>query len=190
MNDKLPVIVLAGYSCAGKSTISKGLVDHYGFNLMEQYVIYHNIAMKKGYKRTRYWLADIGNETFVKETTLETVRIINALDESKGVIIDASYGPVMDTILRSGLINAKVITIHVNAVNQDVRVKRMMGRLGGASEEEARTELTFRDSFLKDVGLENVIAKADFEILNRGNIEDVLEQLESNLDRFGISRNE
>ena len=93
VEDKRPVIVLAGFSCTGKSTIAERLVDLYGFNLMEQYVIYNSIAVAKGYRRTRYWLAEVGNEVFVKEITLETVRRINALETSKGIFLNTNYCP-------------------------------------------------------------------------------------------------
>lgn len=176
---KLPVIVLAGFSCAGKSTISKRLVDLYGFDLMEQYVIYSGIAYSKGYKRTRYWLAEVGNEVFVKETTLENVRRINELESSRGVVLDASYGPVMDNILRSSLINAQLIVVSIRA-DEAMRAVRMAGRMG-ATDEEARVELTFRDSFLSEVNLENVLEKADFEVVNRKGTEDALNQLTEQL---------
>lgn len=182
--DKRPVIVLAGFSCAGKSTISKKLVNLYGFDLMEQYVIYNTIAMAKGYKRTRHWLAEVGNEVFVKETTIETVRRINTLADSKGIVVDASYGPVMDTILRSSVINAHIVVIAVSA-DQGIREKRMTGRMGG-SDDEAKIELVFRDDFLKEVNLEDVMGKADFEVTNKTSIEEVLNQITSNLSTLGI----
>ncbi len=186
--DKLPVIVLAGFSCAGKSTISKRLIDLYGFDLMEQYVIYSGIAYTKGYKRTRYWLAEVGDEVFVKETTLENVRRINALKGSKGVVIDASYGPVMDEILRSSLINARIIVVAVKA-DEILRAVRMAGRMG-ATDEEAQVELTFRDSFLSEVNLDEVLEKADFEVVNRSGIEDALSQLAEELTKLGIHKPE
>lgn len=183
-NNKLSVIVLAGFTCAGKSTISKRLVDLYGFDLMEQYVIYRSIAMTKGYKRTRHWLAEVGNEIFIKETTLETVRCINSLADSHGVVIDASYGPAMDVILRSSLMNARIIMISVRS-DQNVRAKRMAGRMG-TSDEEAQIELSFRDDFLIEVNLEEVMEKADFEIVNKGNVEDIVYQIVDKLADFGI----
>lgn len=182
--DKRPVIVLAGFSCAGKSTISKRLVDLCSFDPMEQYVIYNAIAMAKGYKRTRHWLAEVGNEVFVKETTIETVRRINALADSKGIVVDASYGPVMDTILRSSVINARIVVIAVSA-DQSVREKRMAGRMGG-SDDEAKVELVFRDDFLREVNLEEVMRKADFEVVNKSSIEEALNQIASNFSTLGI----
>lgn len=184
--DKRLVIVLAGFSCTGKSTISKRLVALYGFNLMEQYVVYNSIAVAKGYKRTRHWLAEIGNEFFIKETTLETVRRINALEASKGIVIDASYGPLMHAILRSSLINTRIIVITV-ITDQDVRTRRIAGRIG-AFEEEAKVELAFRDGFLKEVNLEKVMEEADFEVANNDSIEEVLNQIVNELAKLGIPK--
>src|SRR3989344_4902135 len=172
--DKRFVIVLAGFGCTGKSTIAKRLADLYSFSLMEQYVIYNSIAVAKGYKRTRHWLAEVGNEVFVKETTSETVRRINALEASKGIVIDASYGPAMNTILCSNLVNTRTIVVAINT-DQACREGRMAGRMG-ASDEEAKVELAFRDGFLEEVNLEKVIEKADFKVANNGSIEEVLNQ--------------
>lgn len=183
---KLPVIVLAGFSCAGKSTISKKLIDIYDFDPMEQYVIYSSIAYAKGYRRTRYWLADVGNKVFVKEITLENVCRINALKESRGVIIDASYGPVSDNILRSSLINARIIVVAIKA-DKAMRTVRMAGRMG-ATKEEAQIELTFRDNFLSEVNLEEVMSKADFEIINKSGVENALHHLVNKLAKLGISK--
>ncbi|MBI1864069.1 AAA family ATPase [Candidatus Woesebacteria bacterium] len=180
----LPLIIFAGYSCSGKSTVSKRLIDRYGFDLMEQYVIYREIAMTKGFKRTRYWLADVGNEVFVSETTVETVRRIQALTNSKGVIIDVSYGPRMHAILNSSLPNARIITIAISAESEE-RVKRMMGRMG-ASLEEAEVELTFRDKFLSEIGLQTIIEASEFRIKNKGSVESVLLDIDQILGKYGI----
>ena len=184
VEDKRPVIVLAGFSCTGKSTIAERLVDLYGFNLMEQYVIYNSIAVAKGYRRTRYWLAEVGNEVFVKEITLETVRRINALETSKGIVIDASYGPLMDTILRSSLINTRIIIVAVGT-EQSVRERRLVGRME-TSDEEAKVELAFRDGFLEEVNLKKIMEEADFEVVNKGNIEEVLDQIANELAKLGV----
>lgn len=180
----LLVIILAGFSCAGKSTIAKKLVDRYEFDLMEQYVIYHDIANSKGYKRTRYWLADIGNEKFVNEVATETVRRIQSLPHSKGIIIDASYGSKMHTIFASTLLGATIITLSL-ITNREERVQRMKGRMG-SSFEEAEIELTFRDKFLNDVGLQEIIDKAEFKIENKENIESVILEVDQILGKYGI----
>lgn len=179
-----PVIILAGFSCSGKSTTSKKLVNRYRFDLMEQYVIYHNISSSKGYKRTRYWLADVGNENFVSEITVETVRRIQNLSSSKGVVIDASYGSRMHAILSSTLPNAQIITIAITT-NQEERVQRMKGRMG-SSLEGAEVELTFRDKFLSDVGLQDIIDKAEFKVENKGSIESVISEIYRILEKYGI----
>lgn len=183
---KLPVIVLAGFSCAGKSTLSKRLVDLYGFDLVEQYVVYSSIAHTRGYKRTRHWLADVGNEVFVKETTLESVRRINSLEGSMGVVIDASYGPLMDDILRSGLVNVHLVVVAIKA-DERLRAVRMASRMG-VPDKEALEELTFRDGFLSAVNLELIMEGADIEVVNKGDINEVLGQMVDELARLGIPK--
>lgn len=173
-NGKLPVIVLAGFSCAGKSTISKRLASLCGFDLIDQHIVYKEIANAKGYERARYWLADVGSEVFIRATTLENVRRINDLKLSNGVIIDASCGPLMHNLMNSDLINARVINIAVTA-NEDLRIMRIVRRMA-CSDEEARTELFFRDSILSEWKLEKVMKEADFRVVNEDEIDHAVGQ--------------
>ncbi|MFH1461289.1 MAG: AAA family ATPase [Patescibacteria group bacterium] len=179
---KFLIVVLAGFSCSGKSIISKKLSDLYGFDLMEQHIIYKNIAFSKGYKRARHWLRDVGKEIFIKETTLETIRQIKSLTKSKGVIIDAHYGPKMHSFLSSELPETKVITILLTS-NKNIRVKRMTRRINKPVK-EAIEELNFRDDFLKTAGLKKIKGKADFIVVNNDSLETALagiSQIISNL---------
>jgi len=177
------VIVLAGFSCAGKTTISRLLADLCGYDLMDQRQIYSRIALARGYERTRDWLSSVGGEVFVKETTLETIRRIKALPASRGVVIDASYGPAMHEQLRSGLANIRIIVVSIRAVESE-RAMRMAGRMN-ASEEAAGTELDFRDNFLKEVNLEAVLAEADIKVVNTAAPEEVARSLAEELASSG-----
>lgn len=185
MDQKKPVIiVLAGFSCAGKSTIAKRLADLYNFDLMAQHIIYHDIAASKGYRRARHYLAAVGPKEFVKETTVETVRRVKALGRSKGVIIDASYGPLSCQILQQEFSETQIITIAVS-VNGNMRLGRMMERMG-TSRIKAEQELIFRDGFLKAVGLEQIMELADFSISNSEGIKLVVAEIAKKLCQYKI----
>ena len=112
------------------------------------------------------------------------MRRIQNLHGSKGLVIDASYGPRMHTILNSTLPNAQIITIAITT-NRGERIQRMKGRMG-SSLEEAEVELAFRDKFLSDVGLQDVIDKTDFKIENKGSIESVILKIDQILEKHGI----
>ena len=102
---KRPLLILAGMSCAGKSTIARYLASTCNLIPMEQHVIYHALATDYGYRRSREWLANVGEVEFVARTTAETARRIGTTDVSRGVIVDASYGPAMhDAYCATGIL--------------------------------------------------------------------------------------
>lgn len=108
-DEKLPVIILAGWSCAGKSTVAKKLADTILFDLIDVYEVYHDIAVSKGYKRSRYWLHKVGGRIFANETTFRIVDYIKLFNESCGVVIDASFGARMNSVLRKELSEIHII---------------------------------------------------------------------------------
>lgn len=128
-DEKLPVIILAGWSCSGKSTTAKKLVDITSFDLIEVYKKYHRIAVSKGYRRSREWLYDVGGVIFSAETFLRIARYITILKCAskhtiKGFIIDASFGAKMNFLLRKKVSNIHIINIAV-LCKKEIRLNRM-----------------------------------------------------------------
>lgn len=70
-DEKIPVIILAGWSCAEKSTIAKKISELIGFDLISVYEVYRAIAISKGYKRSREWLENVGSNLFAISTFTE-----------------------------------------------------------------------------------------------------------------------
>lgn len=178
------VVILAGYSCAGKSTLTAAIEEKYGFSPMHQQPIYKDLATEKGYERTREWLAAVGNDVFITETAVETARRIRELEDPKGVIIDASYGELMHKALLDNLSNARLVIVSVQA-EPERRTIRMMGRMN-AARTEAETERLFRDGFLKEVGLDAVMQQADFTVTNTKGLDDAMKQIAEGFSRLGI----
>lgn len=184
MHEKIPILILAGFSCAGKSTITSLLSTQYCFELVDQRNIYHKLAVSKGYRRTRHWLADVGNETFVSETTKETIRRIREIKITRGVIIDTTYGEMMVSMLKKAFPGESLIIISVIA-DRKTRINRMMRRLN-SSRTEAIKELKFRDDFLTEVGVEGIMSLAEIEISNTKNIQDTIEYLSDKLKAYNL----
>jgi len=178
------LIVLVGFSCTGKSTIAKKLADLYKLELIDQYNVYHSIAVSKGYKRSRDWLKDVGNTIFVEETVRETIKRFRSVDNKMGAVIDASYGPLMHSVLYSELPYTRIITISV-LTNRNLRLQRMMIRMS-VSSREAMKELTFRDNFLKAVRIKAIMSKCNLEIFNDSDIVSAVKQITQWLTKENI----
>jgi len=97
MKENKQIVLLAGFSAAGKSTLSREMRDNWNYELIEHQPLVHGIAVNKGYKRARHWLANVGVNQFARESTKEMVSRTNrAFEEGKEkVIFDVTYGREM-----------------------------------------------------------------------------------------------
>lgn len=177
-----PIVLLAGYSGAGKSTVAQKFADAYGFNFINHQRLVHDLATSKGFERARYWLASVGNKTFAEESAKEMVRLIKEKGETRGIIIDVTYGTEMIEEIKNNFRDCKIYVVGFFA-DFETRKERIMGRMG-AEREAASVEMDFRDSFLREVGLETVITgKLDFSLTNSGKIEDTTKTLFNELEK-------
>lgn len=177
--EKQRMVLLAGYSAAGKSTIGRELRDKWGYNLIEHQPLIHDLASSRGYERTRYWLAEVGTNQFADESTKEMVvrarNIFNA-GEAK-VVFDVAYGIKMLEVFRNEFPNIYLLVISIIA-DENIRVKNIQKRMGTESIDDAKKELHFRDKFLHDVGLDSVLQQRDIEIANMNKpVEDIASEL-------------
>jgi len=182
-NKQLKVIVLSGWSCAGKSIIAEILAKDISFDLIKIYDIYHSLALKKGYSRSREWLFEAGDEEFVKETVYEIVSKIKSLEYSKGIIIDASFAFLMNSVLNFKLPDARIINIAILS-RFKFRLKRMEKRMNiDYCDEKGIKELIFRDNFLGDIHLARFLAEVNFNVWNEydGDIEKIIEKIKKKL---------
>lgn len=181
---RLQIVILAGFSAVGKSTISSNFCEKYGWDLIKHQELVHGIATSKGYERARYWLKEVGIDTFMSESVAEMINRIRKTENTRGVLIDASYGPSMIGSIRKTFPEDKVATVAILA-ESETRESRMIGRMG-AEREVARAEKEFRDRFLKDAGVEKVISESDITIYNRGEIGTAIEELSRGLRALGF----
>lgn len=174
------IVFLAGYSAAGKSTLAREMQEKWGYTLIEHQPLVHNIALREGCKRARHWLAKVGVEKFAEESTNEMVqRTKKAFDEEGAtkVVFDVSYGARMFDLFQKEFPNMFILVTSVIA-DEDTRAMNIQKRMGTESEEEAKTELHFRDSFLQEVGVDEVIQQSAIQVVNKGrSIEEVALEL-------------
>ena len=175
------IVFLAGYSAVGKSALAREMSDSWGYKLIEHQPLVHDIASSKGYERARHWLAGVGVQQFADESTKEMVkRTKEALDErGSKVIFDVTYGVKMLELFQSEFPDIFRLVVSVLA-DDDTRAKNIQKRMGTNSTEEAEQELHFRDGFLLEIGVGEVIAQCDIEITNKDrHISEVASELNS-----------
>lgn len=180
------VLILAGYSCAGKTTIATYLAQSHGFMLVHEKAIVQHLALAKGFARARFWLRAVGVDQFVREVIQGTVTQMLAVSSNRPFVIDAGFGPSMVTTIRSALPSSHICVVAVDAP-RNMRLVRMKGRLESPSP-EADDELVFRDDVLADSGLDALMAVADFSVSNTGTASDTSRQIYQFLIRHHFLR--
>jgi cytidylate kinase len=187
MNNKnAPIILLAGFACAGKTTIATRLSEKFKVNYIGTKPLFDEMTTERGYVRTRDWLHEVGEDRFIDETILAMLSKAERLESDKPLVIDAVYGRGMVRRFNESFPGRRVVVVRVDA-DEDIRETRMTHRMGGVEREVAKRELNFRDGFLSEAGLERVIEYPDLRIENRqGNLEGVTKDLIKELDSLGI----
>lgn len=182
---EFPILILAGYSAVGKSTIGPALCEKCGFHYINHQKLLHGLAEARGYKRSRYWLADVGIQSFIEESLNEMVRKIkDEEDKARGFLIDAAYGNQMLEKFEKAFPDAKVVVIAVLA-DPEIREGRIMGRMA-AEREPAIVEMQFRDGFLREAGLDEVLRQTDFAVYNTGELKETVNTISGFLALRGI----
>jgi dephospho-CoA kinase len=180
------MVLLAGYSAAGKSTLGRELRDNWGYELIEHQPLVHKIASNKGYERARHWLAEVGNNEFANESNREMVsRAKEILNEDKDkIVFDVAYGKEMLEVFQREFPNIYIIIVSIIA-GEDVRVKNIQKRMNTESISEAEKELHFRDNFLHEIGLDDVLQQSNINITNKDrNISEVASELNNLIEEY------
>lgn len=163
------IVFLAGYSAAGKSTLAREMRNNWDYTLIEHQPLVHDIASRKGYERARHWLAEVGVEKFAEESTNEMVtRTKQVFDEREiiKVVFDVAYGVKMLELFQKEFPDIFRLVVSVIA-DEDTRAINIQKRMGTESKEEAKKELRFRDGFLHEIGVDEVIQQSDIKIINK-----------------------
>ena len=163
------IVFLVGYSAAGKSTLAREMRDNWDYTLIEHQLLVHDIASRKGFRRARYWLAEVGVEKFAEESVNEMVEKTKKVlgDGETKIVFDVAYGVKMLELFREEFSDIFRLVVSVIA-DEDTRTVNIQRRMGTDSSDEAKKELYFRDSFLHEVGVNEVIQISDIDISNKG----------------------
>jgi dephospho-CoA kinase len=156
-------IFFTGYSCCGKTTISKLLEEREGYHFINIHAILSKIAREKGYERSRFMYKDIGIE---KEMLLVTEYLFEYLNNSNyfKIVIDDVFSKSFLFSLNEHFTKENKILIAIIS-NNEKRLKRMASRIG-VDEEFAAKELQLYDTVKNEAKLEEVINESKYVIRN------------------------
>jgi dephospho-CoA kinase len=171
------VLLLAGYCASGKSTIAKHLQTNYGFYFIDHQKTIHDLAIKNGFERARFWLKAIGEKDFTRMTTEKILKkTSHSLRKHNAVVLDVVYGTKMVDLFWKNLPKSKIKIIHVKT-NDSIRLNYLSKRMNDTTFKVLRSEMRFRDGFLKSTGLDEVIKKSEYVVTNNLNIQKTVDQI-------------
>jgi len=185
------IVILAGYSAAGKSTLGKELRDNWGYGFIEHQPLVHDLAVNKGYERARHWLAAEGLEQLTTNSTSEMVLKTREMigDGKDKIVFDVGYGLAMLDLFKKEF--PEIFILIVSVVSQeDIRLEHIQKRMKSVSVETARSELNFRDGFLRQVGLDELLDQSDLEItVNDRPVREIAQELNNKIERLNDDPN-
>lgn len=178
------ILLFAGLSASGKSTIASCISHDGPFELISERRILHTLALRRGFNRTREWLAREGIAAVLEAARTETVQLIKSIKEEGGVVIDGSYDYKLPGSIKQAFPSTRLTLISIT-LDQDLREERMRLRLGKTFE-EAQRELALIDGFKLAAGIEEIIKQADISVDNSTTLEQSVKFLQDELATRGI----
>lgn len=152
------VLCFTGWSCTGKTTVSKVLEENFSYILLSVRNISHELAIENGYSRTREWLKNTDIKTYLKECREKIIEIIKKLPDNN-IVIDDLFD--WDLYLE---LNKKFDTrLVLFTVSEEDRLPRIKQRTG-FDDKVSKKELQLLDSYKIDFGIEKVMKDASITI--------------------------
>lgn len=174
----MKIILLAGFSAAGKSTLTRHLSEKYGLYQLKHQELVHGLAVDRGYERARYWLTSIGQDEFMRISLNAMINTIHS--HSEGIILDVVYGRNMIEAIYKEFTGHKIFTVYLD-IPRETRLRQIMGRMKESSTQIAETELNFRDNFLERARVQELKEVSNLVLDQVNNIDETAEFIWSRL---------
>lgn len=174
------ILLFTGYSASGKSTLAERINVDLKYKFFGERNIIHNLAVERGYSRSRYWLQAEGITCMVNAVRSETLQLIRESQQSRGIIIDGAYDREIVPSINGAFPESRLVIISV-IVGKNIREERMRHRLRG-QEHLVLYELKGIDYFKREAGIEEIMKEAEIIIDNSNTIEESTISLSRDLE--------
>ncbi len=170
------VVAVTGMPGSGKSTVARIIAERLGYPLLVMGDVVREEVARRGLELTVYNVEAVARELrelrgpgAIAELIVERARALNA----PGIVVDGVRS--LDEVK----VLSKLGKVYIVAVHSppSIRFQRMIGRrregdIGGLE------EFKFRDEANLKLGIGNVIALADYMIVNNSTLEKLVEEAE------------
>jgi 8-oxo-dGTP pyrophosphatase MutT (NUDIX family)/cytidylate kinase len=170
------IILFTGLSASGKTTLAKKVAGELEAPMISLHEIGREIALNKGFSRTREWAIDVGLENAIKESGNVLISAVEHVRNEPVILVDEVLDLRTKKRLEEHFSEANFFTIYIKSNRHD-RARWCIQRSEGLRPSTALKEMRQADHLKWLVGIKEIIQAADVEICYPGRIEETTGRL-------------
>jgi dephospho-CoA kinase len=169
----MKILLVTGQSGVGKTAISKACSKRLHAMYLRSRDIARHIAHLQGYTRARDWILAVGAKQAIKEIDTYVLTSIDNAKTAKIVVVDGAYDGGLLAELENRFDRGDIHIVEVTAPH-DVRIQRTAADIDGDTA-TSEHEMAFLDDLKKQVGVTEIINKAELIVENNEDISSALD---------------
>lgn len=169
----MKILLVTGQSGVGKTAISKACSKRLGAMYLRSRDIARHLAHVQGYTRARDWILAVGAKQAIREIDDYVLTSIDNAKTAEIIVVDGAYDGRLLAELKQRFQPEDVHIVEVTA-SHDVRVQRTAMETGG-DETASTREMNFLDDLKRQVGVSEVVTKAELVVESSDDISSALD---------------
>ncbi|HTJ73129.1 MAG TPA: AAA family ATPase [Verrucomicrobiae bacterium] len=169
----MKILLITGQSGVGKTAISKACSKRLGAMYLRSRDIARHLAHVQGYTRARDWILAVGAKQAIREIDDYVLTSIDNARTAEIIVVDGAYDGRLLAELGQRFASEDIHIVEVTA-SRDVRIQRTAMETGG-DETASTREMDFLDDLKRQVGVSEVVTKAELVVESSDDISSALD---------------
>jgi len=169
----MKVLLITGQSGVGKTTISKACSKRLHAMYLRSRDIARHLAHVQGYTRARDWIGTVGAQQAIREIDDYILTSVDNAKSAEVVVVDGAYDSRLVAELGQRIKPADIHIVEVTA-SRDDRIQRTAEDIHVDTPASIK-EMEFLDDLKKQVGVSEVINKAELVVESNPDISSALD---------------
>jgi dephospho-CoA kinase len=170
----MKILLITGQSGVGKTAIGKACSKRLHAMYLRSRDIARHLAHVQGYTKARDWILTVGPRQAIREIDDYILTSIDNAKTAEIVVVDGAYDGRLLAELAHRIENPMDVHVIEVTAPHDVRIKRTAEDID-ADETASEKEMEFLDNLKKEVGVTEVINKAELVVESSTDISSALE---------------
>jgi len=169
----MKILLVTGQSGVGKTAISKACSKRLHAMYLRSRDIARHLAHVQGYTRARDWIMAVGAKQAIREIDDYILTSVDNAKTAEIVVVDGAYDARLLAELKQRFKAEDVHIVEITA-SREVRLQHAAAE-AGESEKNPDQEMEFLDDLKRQVGVSEVINKAELVIENSDDMSSALD---------------